>query len=80
MKDFDGDVNARDEANKTPLHHAAIENNYQQATLLLAQGADVSAKDDIGETAIRYAMRHRMYVTLRLLLKRDTDLEDKGKR
>ena len=48
MKDFDGDVNARDETNKTPLHHAAIENNYQQATLLLAQGADVSAKNDWG--------------------------------
>ena len=42
MKDFDGDVNARDEADRTPLHHAAIENNYQQATLLLAQGADVN--------------------------------------
>ena len=79
MKDFDGDVNARDEADRTPLHHAAIENNYQQATLLLAQGADVSAKDDIGETAIRCAMRYRTYGTLRLLLKRDTDLKDKGK-
>ena len=79
MKDFDGDVNARDEADRTPLHHAAIENNYQQATLLLAQGADVSAKDDSGETAIRCAMRYRTYGTLRLLLKRDTDLKDKGK-
>ena len=80
MKDFDGDVNARDKEGRTALHHAALENASQQAALLLGQGADVNAKADDGETAIRCAMRYRTYGTLRLLLKRDTDLKDKGKR
>ena len=71
MKDFDGDVNARDEADRTPLHHAAIENNYQQATLLLAQGADVNAKDSFGYTPLHSAREAgwwRRRATVKVLL------------
>lgn len=39
----------------TPLHVAALNNNYKAAELLLRQGADVNAKDNYGWTPLRVA-------------------------
>lgn len=50
------DVNARDKAGRTPLHHAAMRGNRETAEVLLSNGALVNARDGDGFTPLRWAM------------------------
>jgi hypothetical protein len=55
-----GDVNERDERNKTPLHKAVFGGHFPAATKLVLKGADKNAVDDFGLTAADWA-RYRIY-------------------
>jgi hypothetical protein len=48
-------IEARDNTNKTPLIHAAINNDSQAVRVLLEHGAAISAVDYKGQTAADYA-------------------------
>jgi len=48
-------IDARDEADKTALIHAAINNDIEAMRALLEKGADISAVDHKGQTARDYA-------------------------
>jgi len=49
------DVNAKNRAENTPLHYAAVEGRKEIAELLIAKGADVNARDKYGGTPLHYA-------------------------
>ena len=49
------DVNAKDEDENTPLHHAAAFGHKETAELLIAEGADVNAKTAKGGTPLDWA-------------------------
>ena len=50
------DVDARDQADKTPLPHAAYWGHKEIAELLIAKGADINAKDNAGKTSLDWTM------------------------
>ena len=49
------DVNARDDDDSTPLHHACINGHKQVVEILLAGGADVNARNIYGNIPLHYA-------------------------
>jgi ankyrin repeat protein len=49
-------VNARDDRGRTPLHEAAMNNNFNMVEFLLKQGADINAQDDTGRVPWCLAM------------------------
>ena len=46
------DVNAKNDADRTPLHRAADNGHAVVVRVLIAEGADVNAKDDLDRTAL----------------------------
>lgn len=78
------DVNAKNIADRTPLHLAALENkgnSHQVAIyLLLKNGADVNAQDSQGRTALHYFVWASVSpVILDLFLKFNADINVKNK-
>ena len=51
------DPNARDKHGRTPLHHAAMNDNADEISLLIELGADVNAGDEWSITPLHYAAR-----------------------
>ena len=49
-----GDVNAKNDDGRTPLHWAPLESHKEIAELLIVNGADVNAKNDGGDTPLNY--------------------------
>ena len=61
---YDVDVNDKDDADWTPLHHAIVHTgNVGLASLLIRYGADINAKDDCLQTPLHFAYIYR-YKTL----------------
>ena len=63
------DVNAKGDAESTPLHWAANGGHKEIAELFIAKGADVNAKDDRGETPLDLAGALSRTETIALLRK-----------
>jgi hypothetical protein len=76
LVDKGADVNAKDEEEKTPLHHAAW---YQpdMAELLLDNGTDVNAKDKQGLTALHSAILSGHKDVAELLLAKGARIDEK---
>jgi len=70
-------VNARDFAGFTPLHHCVTRygnsTTYHMAKLLLENGADPNAKNRLGETALVQPMLGKGLHFIRLLVENGTD-------
>ena len=49
-----GDVNAKNDDGRTPLHWAPLESHKEIAELVIVNGADVNAKNDGGDTPLNY--------------------------
>ena len=67
-------VNAKDENGWTPLHSAALNNDYEKAHLLINNGADVNVKEKYGSTPLHTAARNNAHETAELLLKNGADV------
>jgi ankyrin repeat protein len=50
-------VNAKDSANRSVLHYAAFQRNYNCIKVLLDRGADINAVDDFDNTALHAAFK-----------------------
>ena len=48
-------VNAKDKDGRTPLHSAALTNNFDSVKFLVSCGADVNMKDSNGKTPLDLA-------------------------
>lgn len=62
------DIDARDEAGRTALHHAALSREPSVLAMLLDAGAEVDAIDDEGHTPLAWACAHGSLAAARLLL------------
>ena len=69
-----GDVNAKDERGKTPLHFAAEYGHREIAKLLIAEGADLNVRDMSEMTALQVAMFANSTEMAELLINKGTDL------
>ena len=61
------DLSVTDSDGKTALMHAAENDKYKEAGLLLGK-SDINAKDNNGKTALMYACENGCYRTVGLLL------------
>ncbi|CAE7646460.1 unnamed protein product [Symbiodinium sp. CCMP2456] len=66
--DAKADLDCRDYAGLTPLHHAAIKGDVAMVSLLSRLRADVSAKDKNATTPLHYAVQMSHFETVKLLL------------
>lgn len=73
------DPNARDEADRTPLHWAAINGSQDGVHRLIAKGADVNARTDYDWTPLHYAVLHDHLEIVRFLLQHGADTNGKDK-
>lgn len=73
--DRDAWLDARDDANRTPLMIATQVNDIPIATMLIEAGADVNAKDDIQDSPYLYAGASGFDEILLLTLDHGADLE-----
>ena len=73
LLDRGADISARDERQKTPLHHACFHGNSKVASLLLDKGADIRAKDDMNWTPIQWACESCSIETMKLLIAKGAD-------
>lgn len=58
LKQYDMNVDVKDDKDCTPLHWAVIEGNEVAATYLLAFGADINAQDTLGNTPLHLSVYH----------------------
>lgn len=75
-------VDAKDNAKRTPLHHAAQNGTANLAIVLLSNGADVNAKDSNGLTPLHLAINYPKQVDravdiVRVLLEKGADINAK---
>ncbi len=70
--------NERDSDGRTPLIHAAIDNRFTVADLLLQSNADADAQDHLGNSALHYAAQehHAEIASLLIGYGAKVDLED----
>src|SRR3954470_7926441 len=66
-------LNQLDEADRTPLMHAAAKGNTATAKALLEMGAEVNARNSFGDTALRVAASDGTPEVARLLLEAGGD-------
>lgn len=57
-------VDCKDDEGYTPLMWAALNNNHEMCTLLLAAGADVNERNEDGQTPLMYAWNAEICKTL----------------
>ena len=69
-----GNVNAKDERGKTPLHFAAEYGHREIAKLLIAEGADLNVRDMSEMTALQVAMFANSTEMAELFINKGTDL------
>lgn len=62
------DMNCRDRAGLTPLHHAALKGDAQMARFLLKRNSDPDAKDLNNATACHYAVQMQAETIVKVLL------------
>ena len=67
-------LDAKDEIQKTPLHHAAINNHQEIVELLVSNGADIDVKDEHGVTPLHYASRSNHKETSEVLILYGADI------
>ena len=72
------DVNAKDYAGFSPLHHAATQ-QIAIAELLISKGADVNAKNDSGSTPLHWAVNHDFKELTELLIQKGANVSPKNK-
>ena len=58
------DVHLEDDAENTPLHHAALRGNHEACQYLLSKGAKADARNLKGETAIDLAADSKVQTLL----------------
>ena len=68
------DVNTKDELGWTPLHSAAISNDYEEAEMLINNNADINAEDNRGDTPLHHAVRQDAHEAAEILLKYGADI------
>ncbi|MFC9995608.1 ankyrin repeat domain-containing protein [Nocardia sp. NPDC127526] len=68
------DVDARDDAGRTPLHIAAAHGRVAATRKLLAAGADPDARAEDGDTALHVAVRGKQLATARELIAAGADI------
>ncbi|MGD0649542.1 MAG: ankyrin repeat domain-containing protein [Verrucomicrobiia bacterium] len=66
-------VNARDAAERTPLHYAALKGHKEVADLLLANGADANARSSDGSTLLHLAAGNGNKEVVEVLLSKGAD-------
>ncbi|KAG7124922.1 Ankyrin repeat domain-containing protein 50 like [Verticillium longisporum] len=71
-------VDVTDEDGRTPLSHAAGNNNIEIATLLLGKGADVNSRDNMQWTPLMAAAERGHKQAISLLLERGADVNARG--
>lgn len=67
-------LNELDEADRTPLMHAAARGNTSTARALLEMGANVNARNSTGDTALRVAASDGTPEVAKILLEAGADL------
>ena len=67
------DITARDDKERTPLHHAAENGSVDLVRDLIVAGAEIDARDNAGKTPLMFAIREASLETVRLLLDAGAD-------
>jgi ankyrin repeat protein len=67
------DINAQNQAGRTPLHRASFNGAVEVVRLLLEHGADVEVKDKYGKTALQLAAREGRDEVVKLLRERGAE-------
>ena len=76
------DVNATDDAGRTPLHYSVVHPSSYLAAALMAKGIDLDHRDETGATALHVAARDGMRRIIRQLVDAGADrnlLDDEGR-
>ena len=67
-------INSKDEAENTPLHHAAMIGSIEMTELLLSKGADINAQNTQSNTPLHEAIQNRKENISALLIEKGADL------
>lgn len=77
LLDHGANIEAKDAAGKTVLHHAIGQPQGDLAQFLIDHGADIKAKDDTGNTVLHIAVENGRQELTHLLVDRGADIEAK---
>ena len=75
-----GSLGANANDGYTPLHLAAMNNDFARAEVLLKGGADVNTKTNKGNTSLHVAAMANAFATAEVLLKGGADVNTKTMR